>query len=218
MWVRGNMPIMSALLVTLAAISLADNVASPGAGRVAVGAGVEGVQRIDPTVDVRVGVHDLLGVLVEASWHPRAPLLGLQLRVAAGRTRDAFAAVWFEGHLRPVLTSEVTDVLAGGDLGLGVGLAVRGGDFTASLDGGFAVGMPRGGVALDDIDPTRVDQQGGFFGVQRLALGYDLSDHFGVVGQAAFALPLDSVRYNRRGQEILGVWETRLGARLVARF
>jgi hypothetical protein len=41
-------------------------------------------------------------------------------------------------------------------------------------------------------------QQGGFFGVQRLALGYDLSDHFGVVGQAAFALPLDSVRYNRR--------------------
>ena len=48
--------------------------------------------------------------------------------------------------------------------------------------------------------------------------------HFGasfvaeLVGQAAFALPLDSVRYNRRGQEILGVWETRLGARLVARF
>ena len=38
MWVRGNVAIMSALLVTLAAISLADNVASPGAGRVAVGA------------------------------------------------------------------------------------------------------------------------------------------------------------------------------------
>jgi len=209
------MAIMSALFVTLAAIALADNVASPGAGRVALGVGVEGEA---PVVDVRLGLHDVLSLLVDASWHPRAPLLGLQARVAAGRARDAFAAVWFEGHLRPVVTSEVSDLVAGGDLGVGVGLAVRGGDFTASMDGGFSAGMPRGGVALDDIDPTRVDQQGGFFGVQRLALGYDFTDHLCAEGHAVFALPLDSVRYNRRGQEILGVWDTRLGARLVARF
>jgi len=206
---------MSALLVTLAAISLADNIASPGAGRLAIGAGLEGDA---PAVDVRVGLHDALGLLVDASWHPRAPLLGLQARVAAGRTRDAFAAVWLEGHLRPVLTSDVTDMVAGGDLGVGVGLTVRGGAFTASMDGGFSLGMPRGGVALEDIDPTRVDQQGGVFGVQRLALALDVTDHLGVEGHAAFALPFDSVRYNRRGQEILGVWDTRLGARLLARF
>jgi hypothetical protein len=117
--------------------------------------------------------------------------------------------VWVEGHLRPVLTDQVQDAVAGGDAGLGVGAVVRGGDLSVGMDGGVSLGVPVGDHQLKDLDPTRVDQQGGLFGVQRLWLGYDLGDHFGLLGNAGFALPIQSVRYNRRSEEVLGTWDVR---------
>jgi hypothetical protein len=205
---------MGACAVVLFAVSLPAAVASPGAGRVAAGLGLEARA---PVVDLRIGVHDLIAVLVDATWHPKAPLLGTQVRIAAGRSRDAFAAVWVEGHLRPVLTDQVKDAVAGGDAGLGVGAVVRGGDLSVGMDGGVSLGVPVGDHQLKDLDPTRVDQQGGLFGVQRLWLGYDLGEHVGLLGNAGFALPIQSVRYNRRSEEVLGTWDVRLGARLVVR-
>jgi hypothetical protein len=195
-------------------VSLPAAVSSPGAGRLAAGLGLEARA---PVVDVRIGVHDLITVLVDATWHPKAPLLGTQVRIAAGRSRDAFAAVWVEGHLRPVITDQVEDAVAGGDAGLGVGAVVRGGDLSVGMDGGVSLGVPVGDHRLKDLDPTRVDQEGGLFGVQRLWLGYDLGEHFGLLGNAGFALPIQSVRYNRRSEEVLGTWDVRFGARLVVR-
>ena len=103
---------------------LPDHVGGPGAGNVALGAGVE---RLAPALDVRWGVLEALALTFEGVWNRKAPRLGVQMRAAAGRSRGTlFALAWAEGHARPVLTTEVSDAFAGGDVGGGLGVvAVR---------------------------------------------------------------------------------------------
>jgi hypothetical protein len=197
-------------------LMLPDHVGGPGAGNVALGAGVE---RLAPALDVRWGVVDALALTFEGVWNAKAPRLGVQLRTAAGRSRGTlFALAWAEGHLRPVLTTEVTDAFAGGDLGGGLGVVAVQDWVAVGLDGGVALGLPVGTVAIPDLDPTQIDQQGGVFGVQRGFIAVDLGDHLEVAVHASFAVPIQSVSFKRRNEDLVGQWDVRLGGRVLTRF
>lgn len=215
-WVCMVSSFLPQLMLLATRLMLPDNVQGPGASRVAVGAGVEG--RV-PAVDVRVGILDALALTVDGVWNPKAPRLGMQLRGAAGHTsRGLFALAWAEGHLRPVITTDVTQSVAGSDFGAGLGLVVATGWASMGVDGGVALGLPLADVNVSGVDRTQVDQQGGFFGLQRAFLGVDLGDHLGFLFLAAFAVPIDSVTFRRRNEDLVGDWDFRLGGRVVVRF
>jgi hypothetical protein len=199
-----------------ARLMLPDHVGSPGTGRIAVGAGVEGLA---PAVDVRWGVIDALALTFEGVWHPDAPRIGLQARGAAGRSRGTlFASAWGEGHLRPALTTDISESLAGADVAAGLGLVVVQGAFSVALEGGLALGFPVATEGLGRLDATWIDQQGGLFGLQRGTIAVDLGGHVELAFLASFALPIDSVTFRRRGEDVIGQWDVRLGGRLVTRF
>jgi hypothetical protein len=202
--------------ILLAAITLPPTVGSPGGGNVALGAGVDGTA---PAAEVRWGVAPFLAVGVEGAWHPRAPLVGGRVRLAAGDShRFLFADAWAEGHLRPVVTSDITQSLAGSDVAAGLGLVALWRAFSVGIDGGVALGIPVVEVQLDDVDRDAIDQQGGLFGVQRLTLAFDLGDHVELAARGAFAVPIDSVHFDRRERDVLGRWDVQLGGRLFVRF
>lgn len=208
-----------ALLATafLAGVALPAHVGGPGAGHVAIGAGVEDLD--DPAVDLRLGLHRLVAVHLEGVWHPRAPLVGGAVRVAAGSNRRVlFANAWVQGHLRPVITTDVRESLAGSDVGAGLGVVALWGPLSVGVDGGIALGIPVVEVELADIDPHDIDQQGGLFGLQRITLALDLGDHVELATHGSFALPVDSVRFNRRNEDVVGAWDARLGGRVFVRF
>ncbi len=200
----------------LAAMTLPSHVASPGAGHVAIGGGFEGVR---PAADLRVGIWRFLTVHAEGIWNADAPLVGGGLRLAAGsKGRSLFANAWLEGHLRPLLTEDITEPLAGSDAAAGLGVVALWGPLNAALDGGLALGIPVVEVSLSDVERTAIDQQGGLFALQRVTLGVDVGDHVGLSVHGAFAMPIDSVRFNRRDENVLGTWDTRFGGRLLLRW
>jgi hypothetical protein len=200
----------------LAAMTLPSHVAGPGAGHVALGAGFEGSR---PAADLRVGLWRFLTVQAEGVWNPDAPLVGGALRLAAGsKGKVLFANAWLEGHLRPLLTEDITEPLAGSDAGAGLGVVALWGPLSVALDGGMALGIPVVEVSLTDVERTAIDQQGGLFALQRVTLGVDIGDHVGLAVHGSFAMPIDSVRFNRRDENVLGTWDTRLGGRALLRW
>lgn len=210
---HGGVSLLTSVL--LGAIVLPDHAGSPRPGEVALGAGVEDLQ---PAAEVRVGVFDFLAFQVEGVWHPEAPLVGGGFRAAAGNNRSLYATAWAEGHLRPLLREDITEPLAGSDVAVGFGVTALSGPFAANLDGGVALGIPVVEVTLDNLDREAIDQQGGLFGMQRLTLALDLGDHVQLAVRGSFALPVDSVRFNRRDQDVLGTWDARVGGRVFVRF
>jgi len=204
------------VMLLSARLMLPEHVGAPGAGRVAVGAGVE---TLSPAIDVRWGVVDALSLTFEGVWHPDAPRVGVQVRGAAGRSGGSiFAVAWGEGHLRPALTTEITESLAGADVAGGLGLVVVEGPFSVGLDGGIALGFPLATAGIEQMDTTFVDRRGGLFGLQRGVISLDVSDHFGLAFLASFAVPVDSVTYRRGSEDALGQWDVRIGGRIVTRF
>lgn len=198
------------------ALMLPDHVGGPGGGRVAVGAGVEGRA---PVVDVRWGIVDALAVSFEGLWNEEAPRLGVGLRGATGRSgSELFALAWAEGHLRPVLTTDVARSISGGDVGGGLGVVVQGDWASAGLEGGLAVGLPAQDGRVPGVDATQIDQRSGLFGVQRAFLAADLGDHLELALLAAFAVPVGSVSFRRESEDVVGRWDVRLGGRALARF
>ena len=204
------------MMLLAARLMLPDNVGGPGAERWAIGLGVE---RLVPALDVRWGILDALAVTFEGVWNPKAPRLGFQVRGAAGRSRGTlFALAWAEGHVRPVMTTEVSRSLAGGDLGGGLGVVAVEGWAAVGLDGGLALGLPVADISISGLDPTYIDQQGGVFGIQRGFIAVDLGDHLELAFLASFAVPVSSVSFKRRSEDFLGEWDVRLGGRVIARF
>lgn len=209
-------PLLPVVMLLGARLMLPEHVGAPGAGRVAVGAGVEALA---PAVDVRWGIVDALALTFEGVWHPDAPRIGLQVRGAAGRSGGTlFAVAWGEGHLRPALTTEITESLAGADVAGGLGLVVVEGPFSVGLDGGLALGFPVATAGIERLDATWVDRQGGLFGLQRGVIALDVGDHFGLAFLASFAVPIDTVTFRRSGEDVLGQWDVRIGGRLLTRF
>lgn len=203
-------------MLLAARLMLPDHVGGPGAGRWALGAGVE---RLAPVVDVRWGVADAFALTFEGVYNQKAPRLGVQLRGAAGRSRGTlFALAWAEGHARPVFTTEVSETFAGGDVGTGLGLVAVHDWAAVGLEGGLALGLPVDTVHIPDLDPTWIDQQGGLFGVQRGFVALDLGEHVELAVQASFGVPLGSVSFRRRNEDVVGDWDVRLGGRIVTRF
>lgn len=196
---------------------LPDHVGSPGPLRLTVGAGVEGSA---PAADVRFGLNESFAIYLEGVWHVDAPLLGAGLRLAAGRKGDTlYAYAWTEGHLRPALTTEVTQALAGGDMALGLGVSWLKLPLVASLEGGLVLGIPVAEVELPDEDlRSAVDQQGGLFGVQRARLGLQLGDHLQLAARASLGLPISALRLDRPEDDLISPWDLRLGAQALARF
>ena len=205
-----------------AAVRLPDNVGSPGAGRIAVGVGAEGNAL---AADLRAGVLSLLSVKLEGVWHSSAPLVGGGVQIAAGRLRGALSAhAWLEGHLRPVVSTDITRPLAGGDLAVGVGVTVGPNvevgpvDLIFTLEGGLGLGLPAFDVELEGLDPDAMDQQGGLFGVERIGVAADLGDRFELAVRATFTVPIGSLRFRRTEEELLERWNLQLGGRILLRF
>ena len=54
--------------------------------------------------------------------------------------------------------------------------------------------------------------------MQRAFLAFDAGDHLELSLLASFAVPIDSVSFKRRNEDLVGQWDVRLGGRVVARF
>lgn len=201
---------MNALIGLVLGLTLPRHAESPSPGHVTLSAGIQDLQ---PTVGVRIGLVDWWDLRVDGVWFEDAPLLGAQMRFAVGgRDDNLFAHVWTEGHLRPLFAAEV---ISGFDLGGGIGLVGLWRGLSVRLDGGLAVG-----VALERataVDATAVDQQGGLFGLQRLRLGWDLLDWLAVAGSVAVAIPFGELDPADDGAEVVRAWDLVLGTWLAVR-
>lgn len=208
-------PSMTPLLPALAllgAVGLPDHVAGPGPLRLAVSGGVENLR---PAATVHLGVFDWLALYVDGVWHDEAPLLGAELRLAAGRDQRGlwFAHAFFEGHLRPVFDA---DVISGADVGGGIGVVLRWHDVVARVDGGLTLGFEGPAAGIDE---RYVDQRGGLFGLQRALLGYDLFEHLELALTSRLGIPVTPVRVESpTDDEFADRWDVRWGARATVRF
>lgn len=206
---------LAVLMFALGAVELPAYVGSPGLHRLAVGVGLDGTA---PAADLRFGLLPFMSVTAEGVWHPTAPLVGGAIRLAAGRARQLLSAhAWLEGHVRPVISTDVTRPVAGGDVGLGVGVDITPSIFIVRLDGGMGLGIPVFDVVFDDLDEDAVDQQGGLFALQRVLVAADIGDHLELAAHGAVAIPVGSVRFDRGEDELLGRWDVRIGGRIIVR-
>ena len=146
-------------------------------------------------------------------WHDEAPLLRTEVRFAAGSGEHLFAHVFVAGGIRPLFTS---DVVSGGDVALGVGFVGRWVGFVARIDGGLALGFDGTSAGIDTEAP---DQRGGFFGLQRLELAYELFDLLELSALGAAAIPLEQTRIENPAEEgFAATWDVTWGSYLTVRF
>lgn len=183
----------------------------PGEATLAVG-----VENLVVAGEVRLALADWVRLDVQAQFDTLAPLIGTEVRFAAGGPRAGlWAHVFVGGALRPVFDA---NVMSGARAQTGLGLVYQDGPWVVGLGGGLLVGFSFNPIDDRSRLSDQVDQTGGIYSLQRLEVAFDVIERLQLILLTTLALPLDTVNLDEGSTGVLPSTEFRLGGRVALRF